>query len=150
MLSITDTFVDSGGTILASVKVGYGETGGSGTTMVRAIRAYPIMPNWYFTEKWNQYSFAALSPDVSPAAGAANCSANCFEAGPRKSLDAVITTTGAPFAGQNRNQAAPPLNAFLEDVNATGLTTGPTYGKFNAVGTPKTAIYNDATATLPP
>ncbi len=150
MLSITDTFVDSGGTILASVKVGYGETGGSGTTMVRAIRAYPIMPNWYFTEKWNQYSFAALSPDVSPAAGAVNCSANCFEAGPRKSLDAIIATTGAPLTGQTRNQPTPPPSAFLEDVNATGLTTGPTYGKFNAVGTPKTLIYNDALATLPP
>ena len=151
MVSITDTFVDTAGTISTPVTVGFRETSGSGLTTVRGIRAYPIMPNWYFAEKWNQYSFAALSPDVSPVAGAVNCSANCFEAGPRKSLDAIIATTGAPFAGQNRNQPTPPLNAFLEDVNATGLTTGPTtYGKFNAVGTPKTLIYNDAIATLPP
>ncbi|MBL0122264.1 MAG: hypothetical protein IPP88_05860 [Betaproteobacteria bacterium] len=150
MLSIQDTFIDSSGTMAAAIQVGFGETAGFGTTTVRRIRAYQAMPVWYFAEKWYEYSFAVLSSDVSPTLVGVNCSANCLEAGPRKSLDAIVAMTGAPLAGQNRNQASPPLAAFLEDVNATSLTIGATFGKFNAVGTPKTAVYNDAIATLPP
>lgn len=148
MLAVQDTFSDSSGTL--AIQVGFGETAGFGTTAVRRVRAYAAMPDWYFAEKWYEYSFAMLSSDVSPTLAGVHCSANCLEAGPRKALDAVVVMTGAPLAGQIRNQASPPLAAFLEDVNATSFTPGLTFGKFNAVGNPKTAVYNDAIATLPP
>ena len=124
---------------------GSGSTGGTGKVTVSKIRVYPDLPQWYYTEKWYEYIYAALSTDVTPTGGLANCASNCLTAGNRSGVDFVTISTGAALAGQMRYSGTPGVSAFLEPPNDAWATTK----TFAAPNQTITGTYADSVITFP-
>lgn len=124
-----------------------GSTNSSGTLALNA-RVHPDLPAWYFSERWYELVYAAVSDDSKPigANGAsATCTTNCFTSGSRTGLD-VVTIVGGPVIGsQNRTQASPAIGDFLESLNTTGASTR----SFAATSIKRSASYADTIATIP-
>ena len=127
-----------------SAQTGTASTGGTGTVSVSNIRVYPDLPTWYFSEKWYEFMYAAISADVVPPS-TAPCAANCFTAGSRGNIDAVVISAGAPLAGQFRYAGSPDEAHFLEAQNVTGSTNK----AFAAPNLARTSSYADSVVTIP-
>ena len=127
-----------------SAQTGTATSDGNGTVSVSNIRVYPDLPIWYFTEKWYEYMYAAISPDVAPP-NTAPCSANCFTAGSRGNIDFVTISSGSPLPGQVRYSGSPSGADFLEAPNATGAATK----SFAASNQKRTSAYADSVVTFP-
>lgn len=127
-----------------SAQTGTASTGGTGTVSVSSIRVYPDLPPWYFTEKWYEYMYSAISPDVAPP-NTAPCAPNCFTAGSRGNIDFVTISSGSPLAGQLRYSGSPSAADFLEAPNATGAATK----SFAASNQSRTSAYADSVVTFP-
>jgi|GEM_PF-2165343 len=136
-------------TFPTGMQTGNAFTQATGSVTLSNIRVYPDLPTWYFSQKWYESMFAALSPDVSPTTNAANCSVNCLTAGTKTNVNALVTSTGPALAttvpAQNRTGVTPGNVDFLEPPNSTGPTT-----RIYADATQKrTATYADSIATIP-
>ncbi len=129
----------------SSMQTGSASSSGSGVMAMSNVRVYSPMPAWYVNEKWNEFIYAALSPDASPAVGGTACSANCFTAGARTGLNAVVISAGKSLAGQNRYTAGTTVADFIEAPNATGTSTR----TFADPHTAMTAVYADTVSTIP-
>ena len=150
LLSATDSWVPtSPGTApfdqTSAFPTGYSSTDGNGIVVASNIRVYPELPAWYFAHKWNEYIYAAYSPDASPAVGGTACSANCLSAGARNGLNAVVISAGKMINSQNRYAGTPTVDDFLETPNNTGTTTR-IFAEQNAN---HTSTYIDTVATIP-
>ncbi len=131
MIEIVDSFIsvlptcgDVNFLAASPLITGRGKSTGLGDITVRKIRVYPAMPEWYFSEQWYQYVYAALSPDVAPQLGKTKCDEsgpNCLAAGASTGVTAVVIAVGKPLIGQDRTSPSP--NNFLEGKNKDGATT---------------------------
>ncbi len=153
MIELTENFSPLSSTTTCGVTslngalpiVGRRFSAGVGAIAVRKIRVYPALPEWYFSEQWNQYIYAALSLDVAPGSGKTSCDkggTNCLTSDGIAGLDAVVVALGKPLAGQNRSLPAP--NNFLEGKNVNGATTK----AFASSTEPRTANYVDFVAPM--
>ncbi|HEX9391904.1 MAG TPA: hypothetical protein VF928_11385 [Usitatibacteraceae bacterium] len=130
---------------VGSVQAGKASTlGTNGTITVSNIRVYPDLPAWYFTEKWYEYLYAAISPDVAPP-NLVPCAANCFTAGARGNIDIVVISSGNALASQTRYAGTPGVTDFLEAPNSTSATTK----AFAAPNQTRTSSYADSVVTIP-
>ena len=127
-----------------SVPTGSGSSTTTGAVSVSNIRVYPDLPTWYFTERWYEYLYAAISPDVAPPS-AVPCAANCLIAGSRGNVDFVTISSGSPLAGQVRYSGSPSAADFLEAPNVTGAITK----AFAAPNQARTSSYADSVVTFP-
>lgn len=125
-----------------------GSTGGQGRFQA-SLRAQPIVPAWYFNEKWYELAYAAMSTDAAPNASGVSsfCSTNCFSVGGRSNIDAAVIVAGPQLAAlsQNRYRPSPTVADFLEAPNTTGATTK----FFAAEKLPRNPTYADTIATVP-
>ena len=155
ILQVTDRWVpDTLGTIpfdQFATTFPTGMTTGSGTTAattsvtISNIRLYPDFPNWYASQKWNEFLYSMFSPDIRPAGAGSACSTNCLTAGTRTNIDSVTISTGATITGQIRYSGTPTAASFLESANATGSTTR----TFSSSTQPRTSTYADSVVTHP-
>ncbi len=127
------------------LQTGSASTGGLGIVTVSNIRVYPQLPTWYADHKWNEFIYASISPDASPAVGGHACTANCFSAGVRTGLNAIVVSSGKMINTQNRYSATPTIADFLEAPNSTGNATR----VFADTNAPQTSIYADTVLTIP-
>ncbi|MCA3035561.1 MAG: hypothetical protein ING33_10235 [Rhodocyclaceae bacterium] len=110
------------------------------------IRALPELPAWYLTQKWYEHMYAAISVDSTPSSGtSAACTTNCYSAGARTGLDAVVISAGPQIGAQNRYAVSPTVSDFLEAPNTTGTTTR-TFADTTAA---RTSTYADLLSTIP-
>lgn len=150
MLSAVDRWVPNGPIgvpfdIPTTLQTGSASTNGSGVVTLSNIRVLPELPTWYAAHKWHEFMFAAISSDASPTVGGNACSANCFSAGARNGLHAVVISAGKMIAAQNRYSGTPTVNDFLEAPNNTGSTTR-IFAEPNAK---HTSTYADTIAPIP-
>ena len=151
LLSVVDTWTPTvvAGTapfdITSTLQTGSSVTSGSGVVTVSNIRVYPQMPTWYADHKWHEFIFAAISADASPSVGGHNCSANCFSAGTRTGLNAIVISSGKPIGTQNRYAVTPAATDFLEAPNITGTATR----IFADANARQNATYADTVVTVP-
>jgi len=151
MLSVVDTWVPSSPGVSpfdvssGPFQTGSASTNGTVSVVASLVRVYPEMPNWYFTEKWNEFVLSAVSSDASPATGGSNCATNCFTAGARTGLQSIVVSVGAPLAGQNRYVVSPAAADFVEGANATGIITL----MFADPKQTRSGTYADTIATIP-
>ena len=99
----------------------------------------------YLAHKWNEFIYAAISPDASPAVGGHACTANCFSAGVRNGLNAIVISSGKMIAAQSRYAGTPTVNDFLEAPNNTGAATR----IFAEINANQTSTYADTIVTIP-
>lgn len=150
LLSAIDTWTPAAsGTapfdITSTLQTGSASTNGLGIVTVSNIRVYPQLPTWYADNKWNEFIYASISPDASPAVGGHACAANCFSAGVRTGLNAIVISSGKMINAQNRYSATPTVTDFLEAPNSTGNTTR-VFADTNAT---QTSTYADTVLTIP-
>ena len=120
-------------------------TAGTGTVAL-TFRVLPELPSWYFTQKWYEQIYGAISTDSTPASGtSASCSSNCFSSGTRPGLDAIVISAGPQIGSQNRYVASPTVADFLEAPNSTGASTR----SFAATTASRTSMYADLVTTVP-
>jgi hypothetical protein len=137
----TAPFDDSSGPFLPWTA----DSAGTGSIAL-TIRAQPELPAWYLTQKWYEHMYAAISIDSTPSSGtSAACTTNCYSAGTRTGLDAVVISAGPQFGAQNRYVASPTVSDFLEFPNTTGTTTR-TFADTTAA---RTSGYADLLSTIP-
>ena len=118
---------------------------GTGTVAL-TFRVLPELPSWYFTQKWYEQVYGAISADSTPASGTSvSCSSNCFSSGARSGLDVIIISAGPQIASQNRYVATPLISDFLEAPNSTGVSTR----AFAASTASRTTTYADVVTTFP-
>jgi hypothetical protein len=104
------------------------------------------LPAWYLTQKWYEHMYAAISVDSTPSSGiSAACTTNCYSAGARTGLDAVVISAGPQIGAQNRYVVSPTVSDFLELPNNTGTTTR-TFADTTAA---RTSSYADLLSTIP-
>lgn len=150
MLSLTDTWVPNGAGAPFDMSAGPFQTGkvstnGAGVVAASNIRFYPELPKWYVVEKWQEYIYAAISPDASPVIGGATCGGNCFSAGTRVGITAVVISSGKMIGTQNRYIVSPTIADFLEAPNVTGVSTR----IFADTTASQSNSYADTIATIP-
>ena len=129
-----------------SKRTGTMATSGLSTATVSQIRVSPVLPDWYFSERWYEFMYAAISPDSAPSAAgvSANCSANCLAAGARTGFDVIVLSAGKAIGTQSRTPT-PTISDFLEAPNATGASTR----MFADVSKKRDSTYADTVATIP-
>lgn len=150
LLSVVDSWVPNTAGIApfdltASMQTGSSATAGLGVMTVSNIRVYPTLPSWYADHKWNEFIYAAISSDASPTVGGNTCTANCFSAGVRTGLHAIVISSGKMINTQNRYLATPSVTDFLEAPNSTGTATR-TFAETNAS---QSSSYADTVITIP-
>jgi hypothetical protein len=125
-----------------------GTSTGNGSVRFTA-RAHPIVPGWYFNERWYELAYAAMSTDAAPNASGVSsfCSTNCFSVGGRGNVDAVVIVAGPQLTAlsQNRYRPSPTTGDFLEAPNTTGATNR----LFAAEKQPRNPTYADTISTIP-
>ncbi len=127
------------------MQTGYGQTAQTTSATLSNIRLHADVPVWYASQKWYESTIAAFSNDVSPVTNSPACSSNCFSAGTKTGVDAVVISAGPPLAGQNRFAVTPAIGDFLEAPNVTGAST-----RIYASSTqPRNTTYADTVATIP-
>ena len=131
--------------LTSSLQTGSAVTNGVGVVTASNIRVYPQLPRWYTDHKWHEFIYAAISPDASPSVGGHACSANCFSAGTRGGVNALVISSGKQISPQNRYAAMPSVTDFLEAPNSTGTATR----TFADTNTSQTGTYADTIATIP-
>jgi hypothetical protein len=129
-----------------SIKTGQMYSLVNSQSQVTQVRSAPVLPDWYFSEKWYEFILAVISTDSIPnmMAQSVNCSAACLSVGTRNNVDMIFFSAGKPITGQNRYSPSPNMSDFLEGINATANTT-----IFSATNTPITQTYVDTIATIP-
>ena len=131
--------------IQSSLQTGFVYANGSGVVNVSNVRVYPQLPTWYTAHKWNEFIYAAISSDASPSIGGHGCSTNCFSAGTRGGLNAVVISSGKQIGAQNRYVATPAITDFLEAPNSTGTATR----SFADTSASQSTTYADTVVTIP-
>ncbi len=155
LLSVTDNWMPTTlgtapfdqilSTFPTGIITGAGSTAQTTSVILSNVRAYPDFPAWYASQKWNEFMYAAFSPDLPPAGGLSTCGANCLNAGNSLNVNLITISAGAPFAGQLRYSGSPTSASFLEQLNATGATTR----TFSSTSQPRNSTYADTVVTLP-
>lgn len=98
---------------------------------VNNVRVYPILPEWYFTNRWYEYLYAVIAPVFLPGASGVCTADSCLRlhyvrngvAGQRDNLPALIFTRRSPATYQldPEEDSAIALD-FMQPVSAnTGL-----------------------------
>jgi hypothetical protein len=133
-------------TATSSIKTGQMYSLGNSQSQIAQIRSAPILPDWYFSERWYEFMLAVISTDSTPNASgqSINCSAACLSAGTRNNIDMIFFSAGKPLIGQNRYSLSPTISNFLEGINAVSNTS-----TFSAINTPITGTYVDTIAIIP-
>ena len=131
--------------LTSSLQTGSSATNGMGVVTVSNIRVYPQLPTWYTDHKWNEFIYAAISPDASPAVGGRACAANCLSAGVRTGLNAVVISSGKMINTQNRYVTTPSVTDFLEAPNVSGASTR----IFAETSASQSSTYADTVVTIP-
>ena len=129
----------------ASFQTGFATTDGTGVVTMSNVRVYPVLPTWYADHKWNEFIYAAISPDASPAVGGRACAANCLSAGVRTGLNAVVISSGKMINTQNRYVTTPSVTDFLEAPNVSGASTR----IFAETSASQSSTYADTVVTIP-
>lgn len=74
-------------------------TTGTSTILVRKLRLYPVLPDWYFENRWYEYMYAAIAPAYQPGGDrVCNSNAECLtvteNGNDRNNLQVVVMSAG--------------------------------------------------------
>ena len=112
------------------------------------MRYHPIMPTWFFHNRWYATAFATWAPSSTslPAALSLN---PCNPETNLKIAGATVGTGGIILAGRSltgQNRPAATISTYMDGVNANAGTTC----VFANSSAPKSATLNDNISVLPP
>lgn len=129
----------------------------SNPSVISKIRSSPILPAWYYSEKWYESTIVTISADSTPnsSGNSVACSAACLSAGNKSGLDAVVISSGVQLknlpslSGDNQNRYVinPTIGQFLEPPNID--INGASTRLFAQPNTKHSPTYADTIATIP-
>ena len=115
---------------------------------VTDMRYAPIMPTWFYDNRWYLTAFAAIAPvaGVAPAAPIPNScgTATSLTVGANSGVNAIVMLAGKTLPTQSRPSSA--ITDYLESLNATGSSTC----SFANAGLPVPAAFNDNLLVVSP
>ena len=115
---------------------------------VTAMRYAPIMPTWFYDNRWYLTAFAAIAPaaGVAPAAPSPNScgTATSLTVGANSGVNAIVMLAGKTLGAVARPSSV--ITDYLESSNATGGSTC----AFANAGLPVPSAFNDNLLVVSP